>query len=172
MLRLKYLLNFLLVVSLFTFSSCNANSNTDAATPPESKSGFIVTGDCDVVFDSQTNEIKLVSDLTVGPESRARCIIRVEAPSSQKQVRLVPVALKGEVTKAPATLSISSILIGDDKRTSISKLYDNPTSFDLADQIPNTSYTKNGRSVFGINLTVSTRRGGSLDITELKFAIQ
>ena len=171
MLKLKYLLNFFLIVSLFTFSSCKANSNTDAKTSPESESGFIVTGDCDAVFDPQTNEIKLVSALRVGPESRARCIIRVEAPSSQKQVRLVPVALKGEVTKAPATLSISSILIGDDEPTSVSKLYDSPTSFDLTNQIPSTSYTKDGSSVFGINLLVSTT-GGSLQITDLKFAIE
>ena len=171
MLRLKYLLNFLLLASLFTFSSCNANSNTDAATSKESQSGFRVTGDCDVVFDSQNNEIKLVSDITVGPESRARCIIRVQAPSPQKQVRLVPIALKGKVTKAPATLSISSILIGDDEPTSVSKLYKSPTSFDLTNQIPSTGYTKSGKSIFGINLIVSTT-DGSLEITDLKFAIQ
>lgn len=169
--KLKYLLNLFILVSLFSFSSCNSNSDINAATSQENQAGLTVTGDCDVVFDPQTNEIKLVSDLTVGPESRARCIIRVESPSPYKQVRLVPIAVKGEVTKAPATLSISSILVGGDDPTSVSKLYNSPTSFDLTDQIPSTDYTTEGQSVFGINLIVSTNEG-SLEITDLKFAIQ
>lgn len=177
MLKFKYLLNFLLVISLLGFGACSANSHTDTATSidtvasDENESGLRVTGDCDVVFDEQTNEIKLVSNISVAPESRARCIIRVKSPDPQKSVRLVPLALKGEVTKAPATLAVSSILIGEDEPTSFAESYTRPTSFDLAKEIPTTGYTTAGQNVFGINLTVSTQEG-SLEITDLKFAIQ
>lgn len=171
MLKFKGLLNFLVIASVLTFGSYNGNSNTDAATPQETESGIRVTGDCDVVFDPKTNEIELVSHLTVAPESRARCIIRIQNPNPLKRVRLVPVALKGKVTKVPATLAISSILIGADEPTSFSKTYSKPTIFDLVKEIPTTGYTTDGANVFGINLTVSTREG-SLAITELKFAIK
>lgn len=179
MLQLKYLLNLSLVIPLLFSGACSAGSDTNAginlnvnsASSQETESGFRVTGDCDVVFDEQSNQIKLVSKLIVGPESRSRCIIRVQSPNPQKRLRLVPLALKGKVLKAPATLAISSILIGRDEPTSFSESYTKPTSFDLADEIPITGYTGDGKNVFGINLTVSTREG-SLEITEMRFAIQ
>ncbi|MEM7590739.1 MAG: hypothetical protein AAF383_04340 [Cyanobacteria bacterium P01_A01_bin.83] len=171
MLKLKYLLNFLLVISLVGFGSCYANSDTDIAISQESESGLRVTGDCDVVFNEQTNEIELVSKITVAPESRARCIIRIQSPDPNKSLRLVPLALKGKVTKAPATLAVSSVLIGEDNPTSFAESYNKPTSFDLANEIPTTGHTTAGQNVFGINLTVSTQEG-SLEITDLKFAIQ
>lgn len=171
MLKLKYLLNFLLGMSLLGSGSCYANPSDDVAISVQSESGLRVTGDCDVVFNEQTNEIELVSNIIVAPESRARCIIRVQSPNPQKQVRLVPLALKGKVTKAPATLAVSSILIGADEPTSFAESYTKPTSFNLVNEIPTTGYTTTGQNVFGINLTVSTQEG-SLEITDFKFAIE
>lgn len=166
--KLNYLLSLLTLVSVFGFDSQNINSQVEAETLKQNESGFTVTGDCDATFDSTSNQIKLVSKMTLGSESRARCLIRLEAPNRQKPVRLVPLALKGKVTQAPATVSISSILIGDEP-TSLSKEYTRPTSFDLTSQIPKTGYTSTGKSVFGINLILS---GGGLEITEMTFEIE
>lgn len=179
MFQLKYLSNLLLIIPLLFSGSCHANTNrnidlnlnNNSADSSEPQSGFRVTGDCDVVFNQQTNQIKLVSDLIVGSESRSRCIIRVQSPNPNKRLRLVPVSIKGNVTKAPASIAISSILIGGEEPTSFSQTYTKPTKFNLTNDIPATSYTGSGQNVFGINLTVSTRKG-SLKITDLEFAIK
>ena len=182
MFQLKYFFNLLFIIPLLFSGSCHADSNRNAdlnlntnsanfANSSKKESGFRVTGDCDVVFNKQTNKIKLVSDLIVEPESRTRCIIRVQSPNPTKRLRLVPVSVKGKVTKAPATIAISSILIGGEEPSSFSQTYTKPTSFNLTDDIPVTSYTESGQNVFGINLTVSTRKG-SLEITDLEFAIK
>lgn len=164
MLRLRNTLNFFILICLFYFGYFDANSSAAQA-----QTRFSATGDCNVRFDPKTSEINLVSKLTVNAQSkRARCIIRINAPNTQKQFRLVPLALKGTVKKAPATVAISSILIGG-KPTSSSKKYTSPTKFDLTNQIPKTNYTNNG--VFGINLVLTTT-GGELQLTDMKFALQ
>ena len=179
MFQLKYFLNLSIVIPLLFSGYCYAGSQTDAdinlnvnsTNSSDEESGFRVTGDCDVVFDEQTNKIKLVSKLVVDPESRSRCIIRVQSPNSAKRLQLVPLAIKGKVTKAPASIAISSILVGEDEPSSFSQTYTKPSTFDVTNDIPVTGYTTSGQNVFGINLTVSTRKG-SLEITELEFVIK
>ncbi len=164
MLRLKTIINFSILIGLVYF--CGFDANSSAA---QNQSEFIVNGGCDVRFDPKTREIKLVSTITVNAQSkRARCIIRIKAPNSQKQFRLVPLALKGRVEKAPATVAISSMLIGG-QSSRLSKEYTSPTNFDLTNQIPKTNYTNNG--VFGINLVLRTA-GGELELTDMRFALQ
>jgi len=155
---------------LLGFGCDNANLKASIPVSKQNQPGLSVTGGCNVSLDPKTNEIKLLSKITVGAESRSRCIIRINAPNAQKRVRLVPLAFKGEVKKAPATVAISSILIGD-QPTNVSKTYTSPTKFDLTNQIPKTNYTSTGKNVFGINLVLITNRG-SLEITDMKFAIQ
>ena len=164
MLGLKNVTNFCILISLVYFGCFDANSSA-----AQNQSEFIVNGGCDVRFDPKTREIKLVSTITVNAQSkRARCIIRIKAPNSQKQFRLVPLALKGRVEKAPATVAISSTLIGD-QPSRLSQKYTSPTNFDLTNQIPKTNYRNNG--VFGINLVLMTA-GGELELTDMKFVLQ
>ena len=159
----KNVFSFLVLICLFYFGCFDANSSAAQA-----QTRFSATGDCNVKFDPKTSEINLVSKITVNAQSkRARCIIRINVPNAQKQLRLVPLSLKGTVQKAPATVAISSILIGD-QPTRISKKYTSPTQFDLTNQIPKTHYTSNG--VFGINLVLTTA-GGELELTDMKFAL-
>jgi hypothetical protein len=166
MLRLSYVLKSFILISLVCFGCFDANSSAAQNQPQLS-----VNGGCNVSFDPKTSEVKLVSKITVNAQSRrARCIIRIKTPNAQKQFRLVPLALKGEVKKAPATVAISSILIGG-QPTSLSKKYTNSTKFDLTNQIPKTNYTSQGKSVFGINLVLTTT-GGELELTDMRFALQ
>ena len=166
MLRLNYVLKSFILVCLIYFGCFDAHS-TAAQTQPQ----FSVNGGCNVSYDPKTSEVKLVSKITVNAQSRrARCIIRINTPNAQKQFRLVPLALKGEVKKAPATVAISSILIGG-KPTRLAKNYTSSTKFDLTKQIPTTNYTTQGKSVFGINLVLTTT-GGELELTDMRFALQ
>jgi hypothetical protein len=166
MLRVKNVLSFFILMCLVYFGYFDANS-----TAAQNQPRLLVNGDCNVKFDSKTSEFKLVSKIIVNAQSRrARCIIRINTPNAQKQFRLVPLALKGEVKKAPATVAISSILIGG-QPTSISKKYTNSTKFDLTNQISKTNYTTQGKSVFGINLVLTTT-GGELELTDMRFALQ
>ncbi|MGL4622374.1 MAG: hypothetical protein ACRCZS_25495 [Chroococcidiopsis sp.] len=166
MLISRNLLNSFIFLCLLYFSFYDANSSVAQA-----QSRLSVNGECNARFDSKTNEIRLVSKITVNARSkRARCIIRISVPNTQKQFRLVPLALKGRVNKAPATVAISSILVGD-RPTSLTKKYTSPTKFDLTNQIPKTGYTTQGRSVFGINLVLTTI-GGDLELTDMRFALQ
>jgi hypothetical protein len=167
--KLSYLLSFCILVFLFGCGFNDANSSTNSAMTKQNQPGFSATG-CNVRFDRNTNQIQLLSKITVGSGARTRCIIRLNSPNPQKRFRLVPLAFKGTVKKAPATVAISSILIGD-KPTNVSKTYTSPTKFDLTNQIPKTNYTSTGKNVFGINLILMTK-GGSLEITDMKFAIQ
>ncbi len=171
MLTLSYLLSFSILICLFGCDFYSSNSSANVAIARQNQPRFVVSGECNVNFDPNTNEIKLLSKMTVDAQSpRARCIIRISTPNGQKGVRLVPLALKGEVKEAPATVAISSILIGD-KPTSLSKKYTTTTKFDLTNKIPKTNYTTNGKSVLGINLVLMTN-GGELELTDMKFALQ
>jgi len=164
MLRVRSTLGFFILVCLFYFGFYDTSLSTAQNQPRVS-----VNDGCNVRFDPKTSEIKLVSKITVNAQSkRTRCIIRIHAANPQKQFRLVPLALKGRVKKAPATVAISSILIGD-KPASLSKKYTSPTKFDLTNQIPKTNYTTNG--IFGINLVLMTT-GGELELTDMRFALQ
>ncbi|MEY4520479.1 MAG: hypothetical protein RLZZ499_3079, partial [Cyanobacteriota bacterium] len=57
--KLNYLLSLLTLVSVFGFNFQNINSQVEAETLKQNKSGFTVTGDCDATFDSASNQIKL-----------------------------------------------------------------------------------------------------------------
>ncbi len=171
MLRLIYLVSFPILISLLGFGFYQSNSSSDVLISRQNQPELIVSGECNVKFDRKTNEIKLLSKMTVDPQSRrVRCLIRINNPNKQKRVRLVPLAFKGRVKKAPATVAISSMLIGD-QPTSVSKTYRSSTKFDLTNKIPKTNYTNKGKSVFGINLVLMTDRG-NLELTDMKFALQ
>ena len=164
MLKVRSAVGFFVLVCLFYFGLYDINLSAAQSQPRVS-----ANNECNVRFDPKTNQIKLLSTITVNARSkRARCIIRINASNPQKQVRLVPLALKGRVKKAPATIAISSILIGD-KPARLSKKYTSPTEFDLTNQIPKTNYTTNG--VFGINLVLMTT-AGELELTDMRFALQ
>lgn len=167
--KIKYVVNCLILSSLLCWGCSNANSRT-LTTLSQNQPQLSVNGDCKVSLDSKTNEVKLVSKITVSAQSRARCIIRIKSLNTQKQFRLVPLALRGTVKKAPATVAISSILIGDPP-TRTAKKYTSPTKFDLTNQIPKTSYTTKEKSVLGINLILTTN-GGELELTDMRFALQ
>jgi hypothetical protein len=166
--KLAYVLNFFILIGLFSFSDANLNANQAASKQNEPE--LSVVGECKVGFDPNTNEIQLLSPITVSGQSRNRCIIRVSSSQERGQVRLVPVVFKGEVKKAPATVAISSVLIGDTP-TSVSETYTDPTKFDLTDRILETNSTSTGKNVFGINLVLITE-DGELEITDMKFALQ
>ncbi|MBN3909251.1 MAG: hypothetical protein HWQ35_22640 [Nostoc sp. NMS1] len=172
MLALSYTRNFFILICLFSLGCYNTNSST-VATSQENQPQFSINDGCKINFDPKTSEFKLASKITVSTQSpRARCIIRINTSNAQKQFRLVPLALKGEVKKAPATVAISSILIGEQQQpTSVSKKYTSSTKFDLTNQIPKTNYTTKEKSVLGINLVLMTTEG-ELDVTEMKFALQ
>ena len=166
MLKSKSVFNCFILICLFYFGCFDANP-TAAQNQPQ----LSVNGKCNVSFDPKKSEVKLVSKITVNAQTKqARCIIRINPPNAQKQFRLIPLALKGEVKKAPATVAISSILIGG-QPTSLSKKYTNSTKFDLTNQIPRTNYTTHVKSVFGINLVLTTT-GGELELTDMRFALQ
>lgn len=132
MLRLSYVRNFFILICLFSLGCYDANSST-VSTSIENQPQFSVNDGCNINFDPKTSEFKLVSKITARAQSpRARCIIRINTSNTKKQFRLVPLALKGEVKKAPATVAISSILIGEQQQpTSLSKKYTSSTKFDL-----------------------------------------
>lgn len=167
--KLSYVITLFILVYFFGLSYSNAKLSTINIS--QNPSQLSVVGDCKVSFDSKTSQLKLVSKIAVGPQmKRARCIVRFTTPNTQKQFRLVPLAVKGEVKKASTSVAISSILIGD-KPTSLSKKYTTPTNFDLTNQIPKTNYTTQGKNVFGINLVLAST-GGELEMTDMTFALQ
>ena len=173
MLRLSYARNFFILICLFSLGCYDANSST-LATSKENQPKFSVNDGCNINFDPKRNEFKLVSKITVTAQSpRARCIIRITTSNEQKQVKLVFSALKGEVKKAPATVSISLIssggAIGQERSPILSKNYTSPTKFNLTNQIPKTNYLTTGS--FGINLILATSEG-ELELTDMKFALQ
>ncbi|MCC5630101.1 hypothetical protein [Nostoc sphaeroides] len=173
MFRLSDARNFLILTCLFSLFCYDANSSS-VATSIENQPRLIVAGACNINLDPKTSEFKLVSPITVsGQSQRARCIIRISPSNPQKQVRLVFLALKGEVKKAPARVAISSLLIGNQPTPSRvlyqSPLYGSSIKFDLTDKILPTNYTTNG--VFGINLILRTD-GGELELTDLKFRLE
>lgn len=172
MLKISYARNCFIITCLFCLGCYDANSST-VATSQENQPQFSVSDGCKISFDTKKREFKLASKLTVSAESpRARCIIRINTSNAQKQFRLVPLALKGEVKKAPGTVAISSILIGEKQQpTSVSKKYTSSTKFDLTNQIPKTNYTTKEKSVLAINLVLMTTKG-ELEVTDMKFALQ
>jgi hypothetical protein len=156
---------------LFCVGFDKSNSSADIVSIKQDPTGFSVGGQCRVNFDPKTNEIKLLSQMNVDAKSpRAICVIRIDASNFKKQVRLVPLAFKGEVKKKPATVAISSILIGD-KPTHFSKTYTTATKFDLTNKISKTSYTTKEKSTLGINLVLMTNQG-ELELTDMRFVIQ
>lgn len=169
MIKLKYVTNLFIIVGLLFLGCSSANSGT-ITNPNEKQLRLAVTGDCNLSLDPKTNEIKLVSKIVVSAQSRARCIVRISKFNTQKQYRLVPLALKGRVKKAPATVAISVNLIGE-QPSRTSKEYTSPTNFDLTNQIPKTNYTTTDKSVLGINLVLSTKVG-ELELTDMRFALQ
>lgn len=169
MIKLRYVADFFILLGLLSLGCSSANSGT-INNPNQKQLRLAVTGDCNLSLDSKTNEIKLVSKIVVPTQSRARCIVRISKFNTQKQYRLVPLALKGTVKKAPATVSISANLVGD-QPSRTSKEYTSPTKFDLTNQIPKTNYTTMGKSVLGINLVLSTK-AGELELTDMRFALQ
>ena len=172
MLRLSYTRNFFILICLSTLGCYDANSSTVATSQPNQPQ-FSVNDECKISFDPKKREFKLASKLTVSPElPRVRCIIRINTSNAQKQFRLVPLALKGEVKKAPGTVAISSILISEQQQpTSVSIKYTSSTKFDLTNQIPKTNYTTKEKSVLAINLVLMTTKG-ELEVTDMKFALQ
>ncbi|WP_334704919.1 hypothetical protein [Nostoc sp.] len=170
MLRLSDARNFFILMCLFFFYSYDANSSS-AAAPINSQLRFSVNRGCNISFNPQISQFTLRSPITVKAQSsRARCIIRIDTSNTQKQFRLVPLAVKGVVKKAPARVAITSFLLGD-KPTPYQITYGNAINFDLTKQILPTNYTTKGKSVLGINLVLTTT-GGELELTDLKFAIQ
>ncbi|WP_445628173.1 hypothetical protein [Nostoc sp. DSM 114167] len=169
MLRLSDARNFFILMCLFFFCY-NANSSTTAVAI-DNQPNFLVNRRCNITFNPQINQFTLGSPITVNAQSpRARCIVRINTSNTQKQFRLVPLAVKGVVKNAPAQISISSFLLGD-RPTPYQMMYGSAMNFDLTNQIPPTNYTTTGKSVLGINLVVMTN-GGELELTELKFALQ
>ncbi|MEH1901254.1 MAG: hypothetical protein V7L04_07530 [Nostoc sp.] len=84
----------------------------------------------------------------------------------------MPLALKGEVKKALATIAISLISMGgaisEEKLPILSKNYTSPTKLNLTNQIPKTNYLTTGS--FGINLILA-KAEGELELTDMKFAL-
>ncbi|MBD2446679.1 hypothetical protein H6G76_05760 [Nostoc sp. FACHB-152] len=170
MLKLSYARNFFILISLF---SLYANSSS-IANAQESQQQPIVTG-CKVNYDAGTRELKLVEPLIVNAQSsRARCIIRINTPNTQRQFRLVPLAFKGEVRRTPATVAVASLLIGGTQGIKVTRIrYDSPPlpsgRFDLTSQIIPTDYTNSG--TFGLNVVLSSS-GGEAQLTEMRFVLQ
>ncbi|MEH2178904.1 hypothetical protein [Nostoc sp.] len=170
MLKLSDTRNFFILMCLFSFFCYDANSSR-AAAPINNQPRFLVNKRCNITFDPQINQFTLRTPITVNTQSsRARCIVRIDTSNTQKQFRLVPLALKGVVKKAPAGVAITSFLLGD-KPTPYQMTYGSATNFDLTNKILPTNYTTPGKSVLGINLVLTTT-GGELQLTELKFALQ
>ncbi|MEH1803975.1 MAG: hypothetical protein ACYTXT_17300 [Nostoc sp.] len=170
MLRLSNARNFFILMCLFFFYSYDANSSSTAAAI-DNQPKFLVNKRCNISFDPQINQFTLSSNLTVNAQSpRARCIIRINTSNTQKQFRLVPLALKGVVKKAPAQIAISSFLVGE-KPTPYQMIYGSAMNFDLTNQILPTNYTSTGKSVLAINVVLMTN-GGELELTDMKFALQ
>ncbi|MDZ8257320.1 hypothetical protein [Nostoc sp. ChiQUE01b] len=170
MLRLSDARNFFILMCLFFFCCYDANSSSTAAAI-DNQPKFLVNKRCNISFDPQINQFTLVSPITVNAQSsRARCIIRIDTSNTQKQFRLVPLAFKGVVKKAPAQIAITSFLLGD-QPTPYQITYGSAINFDLTNQILPTNYTTTGKSVLGINLVLTTT-GGELELTDLKFALQ
>ncbi|MEH2257689.1 hypothetical protein [Nostoc sp.] len=170
MLRLSDARNFFILMCLFFFYSYDANSSS-AAAPINNQPRFSVNKGCNISFDPQISQLTLGAPITVKAQSsRARCIVRIDTSNTQKQFRLVPLALKGVVKKAPVRVAITSFLLGD-KVTPYQITYGSATNFDLTKKILPTNYTTTGKSVLGINLVLTTT-GGELELTELKFAVQ
>lgn len=173
MLRFSYARNFFILTCLFSLSGYDVNSSS-FATSIQNQPQVSVSKGCNLNFDPVTSELKLGTKITVNAQvPRARCIIRINTSNTQKQFRLVPLAFKGEVKKAPAQVAISSILIG----TKPSRfLYQSPPSgssinFDLTANIVPTNYTTKEKSVLGINLVLMTS-GGELELTDIRFKLQ
>ncbi|MEH2339275.1 hypothetical protein [Nostoc sp.] len=172
MLRLSDARNFFVLIPLF-FLCYDANSYS-IAIPIENQPQFSVNKGCNINFEPKTSELKLSSKIAVNAQlSRARCIIRINTSNTTKQFRLVPLAFKGEVKKAPAQVAISSFVIGDqpDRFLYQSPLYGSPLKFDLTNKILPTNYTTKERSVLGINLVLITT-GGESELTDIRFALQ
>jgi hypothetical protein len=170
MLRLSDGRNFFILICLFFFYCYDAHSSSTATTI-DNQPKFLVNRRCNISFDPQINQFTLGSPITVNAQSpRARCIVRIDTSNTQKQFRLVPLALKGVVKKAPARVAITSFLLGD-KATPYQITYGNARNFDLTKQILPTNYTTKGKSVLGINLVLTTT-GGELVLTDFKFAVQ
>lgn len=169
MLKIKYVINCFVITGLLSLGCSSANSGP-LLTQNQKQPQLTVNGDCKVSLDPKTNEVKLVSKIIVSAQSRARCIIRINSSNAQKQYRLVPLALKGIVKKAPATVAISLNLIGE-QPSRTTKEYTSSTKFDLTNQIPKTNYTTKEKSVLGINLVLITKEG-ELELTDMRFALQ
>ncbi|MDZ7953747.1 hypothetical protein [Nostoc sp. DedQUE09] len=170
MLKLSDARNFFMLICLFFFYCYDANSSS-TATAIDNQPKFLVNRRCNISFDPQINQFTLNSPITVNAQSpRARCIVRINTSNTQKQFRLVPLALKGVVKKAPAQITISSFLVGD-QPTPYQMNYGSAMNFDLTNQIPATNYTTTGKSVLGVNLVLTTT-GGELELTDMKFALQ
>ncbi|MEA5628093.1 hypothetical protein [Nostoc sp. UHCC 0251] len=173
MLRLSYASNFLILTCLFSLYCSDGNSSS-VATAIENQPQFSVNKGCNINFDPVKNEFQLATPITANTQlPRVRCIIRINTSNTQKQFRLVPLAVKGQVKKAPAKVGISSILIGDQPTR---YLYQSPPSgdsiqFDLTNQILPTNYTTKQKSVLGINVVLMTSTG-ELELTEMRFALQ
>ncbi|MEH2244650.1 hypothetical protein [Nostoc sp.] len=174
MLRLSNARNLFMFLCLFVSYCYDANSSSIAA-PIVNQPQFIVNNGCQINYNRQTSELKISSKLAVNAQlSRVRCIIRINT-STQNQFRLVPLAFKGQVKKAPAQVAISSFVIGD-QPTRV--LYTSPSNasflnFDLTKQILPTNYTTptQGKSVIGINLILTTS-GGESELTDVRFTLQ
>ncbi|MDZ8184444.1 MAG: hypothetical protein RMX96_06200 [Nostoc sp. ChiSLP02] len=172
MLSLSYARNFSLLICLFSLSCYSANSSS-IANAIENQPQLYASG-CSVNLDPVTNEVKLQAPITANAQSpRTRCIVRINTFTTQKQFRLVPLAVKGQVKTAPAQVAISSFLLGD-RPTRV--LYQSPPfgssiNFDLTNQIPPTNYTSSGKSLLGINLVLITSKG-EVQLTEMRFALQ
>ena len=170
MLRLSDARNFFMLICLFFFYCYDGNSSSTAAAI-DNQPNFLVSRRCNISFDPQINQFTLRSPITVNAQSpRARCIVRINTSNTQKQFRLVPLAVKGVVKKAPARVAITSFLLGD-KPTPYQMIYGSAMNFDLTNQILPTNYTTTGKSVLGVNLVLITN-GGELELTEMKFALQ
>ncbi|WP_414512179.1 hypothetical protein [Nostoc sp. PCC 9305] len=170
MLRLSDARNFFILMCLFFFYCYDANSSS-IATAIDNQPKFLVNRRCNISFDPQINQFTLRSPITVNAQSpRARCIVRINISNTQKQFRLVPLAVKGVVKKAAARVAITSFLLGD-KPTPYQMIYGSAMNFDLTNQILPTNYTTTGKSVLGVNLVLTTT-GGELELTEMKFALQ
>jgi hypothetical protein len=173
MLRLSDARNFFILICLVSLSCYDGNSSS-FATSIANQPQFSVNKDCNINYDPTTSQFTLATKITVNAQSpRGRCIIRINTSNTQKQFRLVALAFKGEVKKAPAQVAISSFLIGE---LPTRFLYQSPPSgssikFDLTNKILPTNYTTKEKSVLGINLVLTTT-GGELELTQMKFALQ
>ncbi|MBN3926765.1 hypothetical protein [Nostoc sp. NMS4] len=173
MLKLSDARNFFILTSLFFVCCYDANSSSIASSI-ENQPQIAVNSGCNIKFDPTTRQFTLISKITVNAQlSRARCIIRINTSNIQKQFRLVPLAFKGEVKKAPAQVAISSFLLGTQPTSLVYPSSSNGISlkFDLTKQILPTNYTSQGNSVLGINLVLRST-GGELELTDVKFALQ